>query len=53
MAYAGVRLSKMAKHRIWVTMSVESANFLLGLEKTSEEKFGFLAALPYCLNVQL
>src|SRR6267154_2018623 len=32
-AYAGVRLSKMAKYRIWVTTSLESANFLLGQEE--------------------
>jgi len=53
-AYAGVRLSKMAKHRIWVTTSLETANFLLGDEDIgenfSEEEFGFLATLPYCLN---
>ena len=51
MAYAGVRLSKMAKHRIWVTTSLESANFLLGQKGNNiEEEFGILATLPYCLN---
>jgi hypothetical protein len=68
-AYAGVRLSKMAKHRIWVTTSLESADFLLGYKtihflltgvavavlgwKTSEEEFGSLATLPYCLNLRM
>ena len=52
-AYAGVRLSTMAKRRIWVTTSLESTNFLLGQKKTSGEELGFLASLPYCLNVQL
>jgi hypothetical protein len=52
-AYAGMRLSKVAKHmhRIWVTTLLESANFLLG-ENTNEEESGFLATLPYCLNGQ-
>ena len=48
MAYAGVRLSEMAKHRTWVTTSLESANILLG-ENTSEQEIEFLAPLPYCL----
>ncbi len=48
-AHTGVRLSKMAKHRTWVTTSVGCANFLLG-ENTSEEGIGFLATLSHCLN---
>ena len=54
MAYAGMRLSKMAKHRIWVTTSIESANFLHGYEviqeNINEEEFGSLATLPHCLT---
>jgi hypothetical protein len=51
MAYVGARLSKMAKHRIGVTTSLESANFLLGeKENINEEEFGFLATLPYCVR---
>ena len=50
-AYAGMRLSKMAKHRIWFTTSLGSANILLG-EDTSEGEFGFVATLPYFPEVQ-
>ena len=48
-AYTGVRLSKMAKHRICVAASLGCANILLG-EDTRGGEFGFVATLPYSLD---
>ena len=50
MAYAGVRLSKMVKHRTWVTTSPGSADFLLS-ENTSEGQIGSLATFPIVLTI--
>ena len=60
MAYAGMRLSKMARHRIWVTASLGSVNFLLrpkeyqcGIMDDSEYAAPWSSRVTFALGIRL